>query len=141
MRLKAREIIDRIEEIIVSYNKNRDKLDDDTISELRATLSTGTYLFVESAMLPAMEDAIVTDIAERKTEATVFQQLFDNLIKEGFSKSQAESMARKLYLGNEEYLEAVKQNKNAQMIVKIYDTLLKQANQVLNSMAKRINYT
>lgn len=140
MKAKAREIIDRIEEIIITYNKNRDKLDDDTISELRATLSTGTYLFVESAMLPAMEDAISTDIVEKKTEAEVFQRLFDKLQSDGFSKSQAESMARKLYLGDDQYLEAVKQNKHAHMIVKIYDTLLKQANQVLNSMAKRINY-
>lgn len=140
MSYKPQEVLKRLEDLITEYNKNRSELDDDTISDMRASLATGTYLFVENAILPAMEDAVLMELAERRAEAKAFDDAFKKLLSEGYSKSQSESIARKHCLGDETYLEAVSQSMTSKNIVKIYDLLLKQANQVLNSMGKRTNY-
>lgn len=140
MMHKAEDLIKSLEKIITEYNRSRSSLNDDTISDMRAALATGTYLFVENAILPAMEDSVLTEIEERKAEHKSFTDAFNSLLNVGYSKSQAESIARKNMLGDEDYLNSIKNNLTAKNIVRIYDLLLKQANQVLNSMGKRINY-
>lgn len=140
MNKDAKAYVKRLEDIIVEYNRNRTKLDDDLISEMRASLSTGTYLFVENVILPAMEEAVLTELESNRSEVKAFNRIYEGLIDSGHSKSQAESLARKRYLGEEDYLKALEDNLTAKNIVRVYDMILKQANQVLNSMAKRINY-
>ena len=130
-------ILERMTEVIIEFSKNKKNYDDDDIADMRASLSTGTYIFVETNLAPAHEDPIEATILFEKAEAESYNNAFNELKTEGKSDSLADSMARKLYKMDEKYLEALKNFTTVKNTVYMSDKLLTQANQVLNSMGKR----
>ena len=130
-------ILERITEVIIEFSRNKEHFDDDKIADMRASLSTGTYIFVETNLGPAHEDLIEATVAFEKAEAKAYNDAFNELKAEGKSDSLADSMARKLYKMDEEYIEALKLFTTVKNTVYMSDKLLTQANQVLNSMGKR----
>ena len=130
-------ILERMTEVIIEFSRNKENYDDDKIADMRSSLSTGTYIFVETNLGPAHEDLIAATIAFEKAEAEAYNSSFNELKAEGKSDSQADSMARKLYKMDENYLEALRTFTTVKNTVYVSDKLLTQANQVLNSMGKR----
>jgi len=130
-------ILERMTEVIIQFSRNKEKYDDDEIANMRASLSTGTYIFVETNLGPAHEDLISATIAFEKAEAKAYNDSFNELKTKGKSDSLADSMARKLYKMDEEYIEALRVFTTVKNTVYMSDKLLTQANQVLNAMGKR----
>ncbi len=130
-------ILERITEIIVDYSKHKDQYDDDTIAELRANLSTGTYIFVETNLAPAYDDMVMATCDYERKDAECFARCFEEQKAKGNSPSLSSDLARKMYKMDLEYIEAFKTYTTTKNIIYISDKLLTQANQVLNSMGKR----
>lgn len=131
------QILERMTSVIIEFSRNKKNYDDDEIADMRASLSTGTYIFVETNLAPSHEDLIATTTEFEKAEAVAYLAAFNELKAEGKSDSLADSMARKLYKMDEDYLLRLKEFTTAKNTVYMSDKLLTQANQVLNSMGKR----
>lgn len=130
-------ILERMTQIIIEYSKHKEKYDDDTIADLRANLSTGSYIFVETNLAPAYEDMVEATCEYEKKDAECFKRVFDELKSQGNSPSLSGDLARKVYKMDPEYIEAFKIYTVTKNTIYLSDKLLTQANQVLNSMGKR----
>lgn len=131
------QLLDKVREVIETYNISRLELSDAELADLRAHLAIGTYLLVETNIQPAYTDMTIAAIAAERAEGTVFRKYYNALIAEGKSPSLAETLARKDMKTDEEYLEAVKQADMAKQYAYLLNKLLDQANQVLNSMSRK----
>ena len=136
LHTQSDEILDRIRNIIITYNRQRSQITDAALEGYRATLSTGTYIMVETILQPAYDDMIVTEIEMERTEGTVYMEYF-NEFRKGTGASAADILARKSSKMDERYLQAMERHGKAKQYAFLLNRLLDQANQVLNSMAKK----
>lgn len=136
VQTKPEEILDRIRDIIITYNRKRSQITDAALEDYRAKLSVGTYIMVETVIQPAYDDMILTEIEQERTEGTVYMEYFEEFRKTR-GDSAADTLARKSSKMDERYLQAMEKHGKAKQYAYLLNRLLDQANQVLNSMAKK----
>lgn len=132
-------VLNKLSKRILEFSKNYNTLTDDEISELRAQVSTGTYIFVETNLQPSYEDHIKASIEFEKQKAEAYRRAYNECMKESKSTNLADNRARKLYTSDPEYLKAFEEYQSTKHILYLSGKLLDQSNQVLNSMSRRSN--
>lgn len=138
--MNDQELLERITNLIIDFNVNREKITDEDIRLNRMALSSDLYNLIDTCYIPAANDNTSCFIALEKSEADAFNDELNKAQNEGYSNSQSESIARKRMKGNSLYLKAVKEYRDSKTYLDMVDKIMRMGQQVLNSMSKRINF-
>ena len=131
------QILDKVTENINKFGKNRNKMTDSEIGELRAKISVGIYNLANGPLTVIKMRATTKMLDADAKEAEVYKKEFGRLRSENYSKSQADDMARKHIKGDKELLQARREFEELKDEYYSTKLIVDSAKEVLNAMALR----
>lgn len=128
---------EKISGLVSHYAVNRKKLSEEQLQDIRSTLAIGWYKLVEEEFEPLVLDIVELEAELARVDRRVFETTREKLLEAGNSKAQATELARRLYKGDEEFIEATKKFNLCKRKIESFKELRNSSNHILNSLSYR----